>query len=466
MIRRGADRQVVAVAVVMGITALLLSGCATLPDPEEQLTNAPAPVLGESVRLKPAAADDVMQAAAGADTKQSRAELSKLTVAIRKATASPFILGNRVTPLLDGPQTFAHLRNAISAAGLSVNVETYIFADDALGRAFAQLLIDKALQGVAVRVILDALGSIESADALFEAMRQAGVEIQMFHPLSPLHTLPWRYNNRDHRKLVVVDGRIAFTGGLNISSAYASGSTSRPGPDRGVSEGWRDTHAQIEGPAVRLFQALFFETWVGLGGRVDGNNARYFPAIAASGTDIVSAVVSTGARQKDEAIYSTYLAAVDNAAERIWITQAYFSPPAELRDALVNAARRGVDVRILVPGFTDSGPVFYAARAGYARLLDAGVRLYELTDALLHAKTAVVDNSLTVIGSANLDYRSFLHNNEITAVVVSERLAAEMNAVFRADIDTAREITAEQWRQRSVGEKLKESFSRLFNYWL
>ena len=445
---------------------LWLAGCASLPNHDEQATHAPAPVLGESARLQPNSAEAVIQAVAGADTAQTRVQTNKLWDAVRKATDSPFILGNRVTPLVDGPETFTHIRRAITDAKSSVHIETYIFADDKFGRSFAQLLIDKAHQGVEVRVILDAFGSVASTDALFDSMRQAGVQVQVFHPLAPLRTLPWHYNNRDHRKLLIVDGRVAFAGGINISGTYSSGSASRPGPQLGVTEGWRDTHSQIEGPAVRLFQAIFFETWVGLGGQVDAGNAKYFPTVDARGMDIVSAVVSTGVRQRDEAIYSTYLAAVNNAAERVWITQAYFSPPPELRDALIAAAHRGVDVRILVPGFTDSGPVFYAARAGYKKLLDGGVHIYEMTNALLHAKTAVIDNSLTAIGSANLDYRSFLHNNEITAVVASENLASQMAAIFKKDLDAARELSAEQWRHRSLGEKLKESVSHLFNYWL
>jgi len=464
--KRTTGSAIIHLFICLAGTFVLLAGCASLPDSAEQGQRKPAPVLGHATHLKPRAAELAIQSAAGADNEQARAELNELIDAVRRATDSPFMLGNQVTPLLDGPETFAHLRRWIADAKSSIHVETYIFADDELGKAFAQSLIDKARQGVEVRVIFDALGSMTSADALFDSMRDAGVQVEVFHPLSPLHTLPWRYNNRDHRKLLIVDGRVAFTGGLNISAAYASGSTSRPGPERGITQGWRDTHAQIEGPAVRLFQSIFFETWVSLGGQVDASNAKYFPEASAKGTDIVSAVASSGLRQKDEAIYSSYLAAVTHASQRVWITQAYFSPPPQLRDALLAAVRRGVDVRVLVPGFTDSGPVFYAARGGYAKLLKGGVRIYELTEALLHAKTAVIDDSLSVIGSANFDYRSFLHNNEVTAVVVSEHLATNMQDIFKEDLGNAREITAASWRRRSAGEKLKETFSRLFNYWL
>jgi cardiolipin synthase len=160
------------------------------------------------------------------------------------------------------------------------------------------------------------------------------------------------------------------------------------------------------------------------------------------------------------------MAAVEKAAQRIWVTQAYFLPPPELKRALMAAVQRGVDVLVLVPGFSDSGPVFHASRAGYEELLRAGVRLFEMNDALLHAKTAVIDGALSIIGSANLDYRSFLHNNEVTAVVVSESLGREMEAVFRRDAARATEITLEQWQRRPPGQRIKESLSQLFNYWL
>ncbi|MGC3981764.1 MAG: phospholipase D-like domain-containing protein [Steroidobacteraceae bacterium] len=451
----------------MALSISLLSACASLPSKQDRDAQAaPSPVLAVNGQLNQRQAAAVIESAAQATSSQQRSAVTQLTDAVRDETDSPFLVGNKVTPLIDGPETFASLRRSINDAKSSVHVETYIFADDKLGTDFAQLLIKKAQQGVEVRVIIDALGSMSTAAELFKTMRDGGVQVLEFQPLLSVHTLPWRYHNRDHRKLLIVDGRVAFTGGLNISGTYSSGSILKPGPERGVTEGWRDTHAQIEGPAVRQFQAIFFETWVRLGGQVDANNAKYFPPLTPVGMDIVAAVSSSGLRQRDESIYSTYLAAVSNAAQTVWITQAYFAPPPELRDALIAAVKRGVDVKVLVPGFTDSGPIFYASRAGYKKLLEGGVRLYEIKDALLHAKTAVFDQSLVIIGSANLDYRSFLHNNEVTAVVISGPLAQEMAKIFDKDEAGASEITLEQWQKRSLGERFKEGLSRLFNYWL
>lgn len=385
--------------------------------------------------------------------------------AVRRAVPAPLSAGNRITPLIDGPAAFAAMDRAVAAARHSVNVETYIFSDDSLGRSFATLLMEKARAGVIVRLIYDAIGSRDTPGSLFDEMRAAGVQVAEFRPLNLIKTLPWRYHNRDHRKLLVIDDRLAFTGGLNISGAYSVSSTSRPGPELGLTAAWRDTHVQIEGPAVAQFQAIFFETWE----RLTERNAEVASSVVlteAPGHELVTAVVSNGVRQRDEDIYTAYLAAVTHAQQRIWITQAYFSPPTELRKALFAAVKRGVDVRVLLPGFTDSSVVFYASRADYDKFLRHGVRLYEKTDALLHAKSVVIDDAVTMIGSANLDYRSFLHNNEVTALIIGNSTAQRMQDVFKTDIADAYELTLEEWRKRSLGQRIKERLSHWFNYWL
>lgn len=389
-----------------------------------------------------------------------------LVNAIRRTTTTPFTMGNRAEVLVDGPETFANLRQAIAAATRSVHVETYIFADDPLGNNFADLLIHQARRGIEVRVIVDALGSIDSSAQLFERMRAGGVLVREFRPLKSVWMWPWRYQNRDHRKLLVIDGRVAFTGGINISGTYASSSRRRPGPKLGVSQAWRDTHLRIEGPAVRLYQAMFMETWVRLQGEVGRDTSAYFPMLPQAGSDVVSAVGNDGVRIKDESIYLTYMAAITHAHRRIWMTMAYFAPPKPMMKALMAAAARGVDVHIILPGFTDSGPVFYASRHGYAQLLAQGVHLHEIRDALLHAKTSIIDDELVVIGSANLDYRSFLHNNEVTAMVFSAPLTRRMKEIFQRDLDRSVEITAAQWRKRPLSQKLQEALSNLFRYWL
>ena len=459
-----------------GLLAVVVSliGCASL-DRVNRGTGVvraePQPIVTPEGQVAlPEATAEILARAAGAQRDSNRQSFERLTNAVRRAIPGPLTSGNRVTPLIDGPAAFAAIDRAIKAAKSSVHVETYIFSNDDLGRSFADLLMNKASQGVEVRLIYDAIGSFDTPNDLFEQMKQAGVEVAEFRPLNVIKTLPWRYHNRDHRKLIVVDGTIAFTGGLNISGAYSAGSSSHPGPEKGLTAAWRDTHVQIEGPAVWQFQTIFFDTWDRLHDEPDPQGKRqspkYFPSAQARGDDLVAAVTSNGVRQRDEDVYTTYLAAVTHASSRIWLTQAYFSPPTELTKALFAAVKRGVDVRVMLPGFTDSSAVFYSSRNSYDKYLRHGVRLYERTDALLHAKTALIDDSLVMIGSANLDYRSFLHNNEVTALIIGKDAAERMQSVFQSDLTNAHEITLEEWRKRSLGQRLKEHLSHLFNYWL
>ncbi|MGH8178106.1 MAG: cardiolipin synthase [Steroidobacter sp.] len=398
---------------------------------------------------------------------QDTDHVHELIEAFRAQSRTPLVAGNRVALLIDGPQTLNAIRRAIEAAQHHVHVETYIFADDEIGRAFRDLLVERRRQGLEVRVLYDGVGSVTTPAAFFAAMTDAGVEVRQFRPPDPVRTpLPWKINNRDHRKIVVIDGRTAFTGGINISSTYASSSTSRPGPETGQQEAWRDTHVQIDGPVATQFQALFFETWTRAGGEIDKASQRYFPAGEATGPDLVAAVATTGGDSSDSTIYATYYATIRHASKRLWMTQAYFAPNNELRRALIEAVRRGVDVRIIVPGFTDSGLIFYASRANYDELLAGGVRIYEQRHALLHAKTLVIDGALSMVGSANFDMRSFLHNNEVNAVIVGSDFAQRMEQIFRRDLDATHELTLEVWRERPFLEKFKEFGSSLFSYWL
>jgi len=390
----------------------------------------------------------------------------ELIDAFRESAAAPLVAGNRVTLLVDGPKTLAAIRHAIEGAQHHVHLETYIFADDEVGRALRDLLIRRRQQGIEVRVLYDAIGSVTTPDAFFEPMRQAGVEVLQFQPLNPVRTLPWKLNNRDHRKIVVVDGRIAFTGGINISSTYASSSSLRPGPEAGQEEAWRDTHVEIEGPAAAQFQTLFVQIWQRAGGKLSDASAQYFPPLAPDGAELVAAVASSGGDRHETTIYDTYVAAIGHASRRLWMTQAYFAPDAALRKALIAAARRGVDVRIIVPSFSDSALIFRASRADYDELLSGGVRIYEQRYAMLHAKSMVIDSALSMVGSANFDIRSFLHNNEVNAVVVGSDFAERMEALFQRDLGDTRELQLQTWRKRPWLDRFKEFTSSLFSYWL
>ena len=401
------------------------------------------------------------------DADQDDPHVRELIASVRVQADAPLVAGNHITLLIDGPQTLAAMRKAIAAAKHHVHLETYIFADDAVGREMRDLLIQRHREGIQVRVIYDAVGSLTTAGAFFDAMRDAGVEVREFRPLDPVRTpAPWKVNNRDHRKILVVDGRTAFTGGINISSTYASSSLRKPGPEKGRDESWRDTHVQIDGPVAAQFQSLFLATWTRAGGNLDTKAAEFFPPIPAAGGELVAAVSVDGGNYKKTPIYGTYLASIRHATQRIWLTNAYFAPNKELRTALIAAVKRGVDVRLIVPGFTDSGLILYASRSSYDELLAGGVRMYEQPYALLHAKTAVIDTALSMVGSANLDMRSFLHNNEVNAVVVGSAFARQLEQLFERDLQNTRELELQQWRKRSLGEKLKEVGSSLFSYWL
>lgn len=449
------------------LSPLIVAACATpasLRTTEE--THRRQPVVTEGGPVSEAASDRLIADVAGADSGREKAQLKVLSDHIRASLSQPLVAGNRATVLVDGPATFVAIDKAIAQARHHVHVETYIFADDDFGRKFSKQLIEKRKQGVEVRVIYDAVGSIESSQKFFDELKDAGVEVIEFHPINPMKTFLWKMQNRDHRKLIVVDGHVAFTGGLNISNAYSSGSSSKPGPEAGLKEAWRDTHVQLDGPVVEQFQKLFLDTWAKLGGKLARPDAAYYPELKSMGENLASAVASSGTKQQDESIYRTYMAAIENASKRIWITQAYLMPPEEMSEALVRAVKRGVDVRIIVPSFSDSKLVLSASHHEYDPLLEGGVRLIEAQDALLHAKTALVDDSLSIIGSANLDYRSFLHNNEVNAVIIGEEAAQKMESVFKRDLANGKELTLKEWRERGLWQKTRENVSRLLKFWL
>lgn len=449
---------------------VLLIACLSCAGPEvrESPQQAAAPVAAVITPqgVLPEKAADVVLARA-ADSSAADAEVTALLDAVRQEAQAPFTTGNAVRALIDGPQTLDAIGTAIDGAKHHIHFETYIFADDEVGRRVADQLIRKRGEGIEVRVLYDALGSVSTPAAFFDELRQKGIEVLAFRPLTPVNTLLfWKLNNRDHRKIIVVDGRIGFTGGINVSGAYSQSSASKPGPEAGLDAGWRDTHVRIEGPAVQQLQALFFATWIRAGGKLDESSSHYHPRMTHQGGEPVAIVASDGADSSEAAIYAVYLATIRHATRRIWLTQAYFAPNAQFRAALIDAARRGVDVRIVVPGFTDSGLIFHAARAYYDELLSGGVRLFEQRDALLHAKTAVVDGIVSTVGSANLDMRSFIHNNEANAIVASRDFGKIMESTFERDLKASRELKLDDWRSRGLLPRFKEAGSRLFSYWL
>jgi cardiolipin synthase len=334
-----------------------------------------------------------------------------------------------------------------------------------MGRQFAAELMAKQTQGVQVNVMYDSVGGIRTPAEFFQRLKDAGVRVVEFNPVNPLKAKKgWQINNRDHRKLMVVDGSVAFLGGINISNVYSTGSSGVRGSVDPSSSGWRDTHVRIEGPVVADFQKLFMDSWARQGGE-ELADAGYFPQLKAAGSQIVRAI---GSRSDDpySAIYVTLVSAIMHAEKSVYLTNAYFVPDPKLLEVLEAAARRGVDVRMILPSRTDSGLVFHAGRSNYEPLLQAGVKIYERQGALLHSKTAIVDGVWSTIGSTNLDWRSFLHNDELNAVILGREFAGEMQAMFEKDLQASTAIDTAAWSRRSPVLRLKEWASRVWQYWL
>ena len=445
----------------------LVSACTALPtiNPDMAL-RSPKPVQLEG-------------ATGPLSVKQSKAILAKLQrngedtdifqrhLAVEQAiVGTPLVVGNKLTLLVDGPATYKSMFAAIDAAKDNINMESYIFDDSEIGQHFASALIAKQLSGVQVNLIYDSLGSIDTPKAFFQPMIDSGINVLEYNPLNPLLTRKgWDLDQRDHRKLLVVDGEIAYVGGINISSVYSSGSFSGSSRHKEDKDGkpeipWRDTQVRMEGPVVDEFQELFIETWQKQADKPLPDR-KYFSESGNKGQDLVRAIGSSP-DEPFSLMYATLISAINSAESQIYLTNAYFLPDPQLLGALKDAAARGVDVRLLLPSTTDSNFVFYASRSFYDELLESGIKIYERQDALLHAKTVMIDGVWSTVGSTNLDWRSFVHNQEINAVVLSADFADSMKALFESDLGVSKQITLNEWRHRSIVKRIKEKGARLW----
>lgn len=374
---------------------------------------------------------------------------------------SPLVVGNSAELLVDGPTTYSTMFTAIENAKNNINMETYIIEDDEIGRKFSELLINKQRSGVQVNLIYDSVGSSSTPVAFFTQLKESGVNVLEYNPINPLSARKgWQVNQRDHRKLLIVDGQVAFVGGINISSVYSSGSFSKKDNVEKDKQPWRDTHLYMTGPVVSEFQKLFIATWVQQKGDVLASK-DYFPDIKNQGNEVIRAIGSSP-DEPYSLIYVTLLSAINSAETQVFLTNAYFVPDEKLRAALKDAVQRGVDVRLLLPEKTDSILVFYASRSYYDELLSAGVKIYERQDALLHAKTATIDGVWSTIGSTNLDWRSFVNNQEINAVILGQGFGTKMQTLFEKDLESSKLVTLKEWRSRSIGARIKERAARLW----
>lgn len=406
---------------------------------------------------------------------------------------TPLSAGNRATLLQNGAETYPAELGAIRGAKHFIHLEMYIFEAGAAGRDFANALMERARAGVEVRVLYDGVGSMDTPKEFFERMKQAGVKVLPFNPVSPERVVRKgvALDHRDHRKLIVVDGRVAFVGGINISDVYgplprgpagstpsagssSGGSSASGGKASGKDDGskeaiekrpWRDTQVRIEGPVVAQLERSFLGQWAKESKHPVEDDARYFPQVPAAGHELVRAIAGT----PDEGVDAAYVAlvsAIENAESEVRIMNSYFVPAKDLREALEGAARRGVKVELVMPSHLDTWVVLEAGRSFYTELLEAGVRIYEREGRLLHSKVATIDGVWSTVGSTNLDYRSLAHNDELNVVVLGPEFAGKMNQAFDDDIAHSRHITAQAWAKRPIASRLKEAAARIWAYLL
>ena len=444
---------------------LALISCKSLPAIETSTPDKATPTVATA---RGALAPKQVSALVSKRWANATSDLKNLALLEEEATGVPLIAGNRVTLLFDGPATMREMMAAARAATSSINLETYIFDQDQIGNEFADVLIEKQRQGVAVNIMVDAVGALATPAAFFDRMRAAGIRVLIFNPVNPAKAKGnWDLNNRNHRKLMVVDGRVAFTGGINISSTYANSSlfrskSKRANPD-GSKVGWRDTHVKIEGPAVAPLQYSFVNLWVQQeGGELP--KAEYFPALAPVGDKLIRVLAANP--EGDSSIYKALVVAITEAKKSIHITSAYFVPDQQIVDALSEAAKRGVDVKLVLPGVSDHSLIRYAGQGFYDQLLQAGVKIFELQIAVLHAKTAVIDGAWSTIGSANIDRRSFLHNYELNVVVMDPAFGQAMESAFNEDLRDSKQVTLERWKHRPWMDRIREWAARLGEYWI
>jgi cardiolipin synthase len=383
---------------------------------------------------------------------------------------SPLTTGNQVVLLQDGPATYRAMYAAIVGARDHINLETYILDDDEVGQRFAQALIDKQRQGVQVNLIRDSVGTIGTSAAFFERLADSGIRVLEFNPMNPLVARKtWELNQRDHRKLLIVDGRIAFVGGINISSVYSGGSFrqgSRSKPTNASDSGpaWRDTDLQLKGPVVAELQKIFLAAWDAQKGEPLAAR-NYFPPPENVGRQVVRAIASSP-DEPFSLIYATLLSAIGSAETTVHVTNAYFAPDPQLLAALEAAAQRGVAVKLILPSQTDSALIFHVGRSYYTQLLRAGVQIFERRGVILHSKTALIDGVWATVGSTNLDWRSFLHNHELNVVVLGTEFGVQVQAMFDKDLAASDPITLEVWEGRPLHLRIKEQTARLWEYWL
>jgi cardiolipin synthase len=358
--------------------------------------------------------------------------------------------GNRVGALVNGERIFPEMLEAIRGARSTITFEMYIYAEGAVGEAFTAAFVERARAGVKIHFLYDALGSGKIDDNYLARLKEAGVEVAAYNPLR-WYTLA-QMNNRTHRKLMVVDGRIGFTGGAGVQDQWAG--------DAQDAAHWRDTHFRVEGPAVAQMQATFMENWTETTGAVLHGEA-YYPRLEPAGAQRAQVMLSSPGGG-GESMQLLYLLSIAAAVKSIHLANSYFVPDNVELEALAAAARRGVQVRVIVPGpHMDNPIVRRASRAGWGELLRAGVEIHEYQPTMYHVKSMVVDGLWTTVGSTNFDTRSFSTNDEANLNVLDAAFAAEQERIFAADLARSRRVSLQEWQGRPWTQKALDTLADL-----
>ena len=372
---------------------------------------------------------------------------------IEAHTDAPIVAGNRIEVLLNGDETFPTMLRDIRAAKSTITFAQYLYEGGSIARDIAQAFAERCRAGVKVNVLLDDYGAGSAPADIIDIMKQGGCEVEYFRRVDAAGIVfPWkllRYDYRSHRRVLVIDGKIGFTGGYGISDAWTG--------DGRTPDHWRDTNVRIEGPVVIFLQAAFAESWLEATGIAIGGE-KYFPRLNPVG-NITGQIVKSSPTGGSFQNYMLFLLSINSAKKSILITNPYFMPDDVMTEALVKAAGRGVSVEILLPGEIDSQITYTVSRSHYGPLLLGGVHIYEYKASLLHAKTIVVDAVWSTIGSTNFDNRSFALNQEINLTIYNREVAQRLERIFADDLKYSEPISYEQWQSRSLFERVMEIFA-------
>jgi cardiolipin synthase len=445
------------------ILPLLIAACASVPEPHPQPVAADQAATPRIIGAHgPLSRQESKALLARLGLNADNADLLRTHLAIENDIAdTPLIAGNDVRLLRDGEPTFAAMFQAIRSARHHVNLEYFIFDDIRNGgQSLSDLLVNKRKEGVAVNVIYDGFGSATTPKPFFEKLQAAGVKLVEYNPINPLN--PVSTNHRDHRKILVADGVTAIVGGINMSLSYEPSRLRRSAVESLTPSNarWRDTDMLIKGPAVAELQKIYMQHWQEQKGPAMEDGV-YFPKATPRGDEVIRIIGSAPSKELPR-YYLTLLSAINNADQSIYLSAAYFVPTRQERQLLIDAAKRGVDVRLLLPSVSDSPSAIEVQHSHYDDLLEAGIKIYETQNEILHAKTVTIDGVWSILGSSNFDHRSVLFNDEVDVVALGRETARELKRMFDDDMKTAKRIELKDWKQRPALQNMKDHVARFW----